>query len=311
MPKTARDPREILAAAGLNLDGRTGLEGTPEFRVSGDTHPYRRILRDQGGRWDKIERVWVFRNGDPSAELIRAIEENPPPAGLAEGATQRPHYWGHRGRLRKRFLESGGDGFPDYELLELILFQCVPRVDVKPLAKDLLARFGSLGGVVAADTERLAEFEPLNLAGITQIKAIRELARRLAREEVGRGPVLSSWDKLTRYLKTAMAHDGTEQFRVLFLNAKNGLIADEVQHTGTVNHTPAYPREVIKRALELGATAVILVHNHPSGDPTPSRADITMTKEIAEAGEKLDITLHDHVIVTKYGQSSFRDMGLL
>jgi len=251
MPKSARDPGEILAAAGLNLGERAGPESSPEFCVSGDTHPYRRILRDQGGRWDKLERVWVFQGGNPAAGLARAIEEKPPPGGLAEGPAERPHYWGHRDRLRKRFLESGGDGFPDYELLELILFQCVPRIDVKPLAKELLARFGSLGGVVAADTERLAEFEPLNLAGIAQIKAIRELARRLALEEVGRGPVLSSWDKLTRYLKTAMAHDGKESFRVLFLNAKNGLIADEVQHRGTVNHTPAYPREVIKRALEL------------------------------------------------------------
>jgi len=309
MPKPAKDTREILAAAGLNLGERTGPEGTPEFCISGDTHPYRRILRERGGRWDKLERAWVFRDSDPSAELTRAIEENPP-VGLADSAAERPHYWGHRDRLRKRFL-AGVGGFPDYELLELILFQCVPRIDVKPLAKDLLARFGSLGGVVAADTQRLAEFEPLNLAGIAHIKATRELARRLAREEVGRGPVLSSWDKLTRYLKTAMAHDGTEQFRVLFLNAKNELIADEVQHTGTVNHTPAYPREVIKRALELGATAVILVHNHPSGDPTPSRADIAMTREIAEAGDKLDIQLHDHVIVTKHGQSSFRDMGLI
>jgi len=300
-----------LAAAGLYLDERTDPDGTPEFCVSGDTHPYRRILRGQGGRWDKLERMWVFRGGDPASALTHAIEENPPAGGLAEGAAERPHYWGHRDRLRKRFLENDGGGFPDYELLELILFQCVPRIDVKPLAKDLLARFGSLGGVVAADTQRLAEFDALNLAGIAQIKAIRELARRLALEEIGRGPVLSSWDKLTGYLKTAMAHEGTEQFRVLFLNAKNGLIADEVQHSGTVNHTPAYPREVIKRALDLGATAVILVHNHPSGDPTPSRADIAMTREIAEAGDKLDIQLHDHIIVTKHGQSSFRDMGLL
>jgi len=300
---------DLLLETGLNLSGITLADGSSGYQVSGDTHPHRQAFRDAGGSWDKMKRVWVFEGADPSARIAEHLLGLP--TELSDQAQDKPHYWGHRERLRSRFMAGDGNGLPDYELLELILFQCVERIDVKPLAKELLATFGSLGGVLAADPERLAEFDKLSYAGVVHLKALHETTARVTREELTKGPVLSSWDKLINYLKTSLAHAKTERFQVLYLNAKNELIADEIQQTGTVNHTPVYPREVIKRALELGATAIIMVHNHPSGDPTPSSADIAMTKELAAAGEKLDITVHDHIIMSKHGHTSFRDLGLM
>ena len=300
---------ELLLETGLNLSGITLADGTSGYQVSGDTHPYRQAFRSAGGSWDKMKRVWVFEGDNPSARIAEHLQAMP--TELSDQAQDKPHYWGHRERLRARFMAGDSNGLPDYELLELMLFQCIGRIDVKPLAKELLATFGSLGGVLAADPKRLAEFDKLSYAGVVHLKALHEITSRVTREEVAKGPVLSSWDKLISYLKTSLAHAKTERFQVLYLNAKNELIADEVQQTGTVNHTPVYPREVIKRALELGATAIIMVHNHPSGDPTPSSADISMTKELAAAGEKLDITVHDHIIMSKHGHTSFRDLDLL
>jgi len=308
---------EILRRAGLHLTECTSIDGLPAYQVSGDTHSHRQALRQAGGAWDKMKRLWLFTGSDPAPALARHLSD---PAvadrthttgGLSDDRPDRPHYWGHRERLRQRFMEGGPDALPDYELLELILFQCVERVDVKPLAKELLATFGGLGGILAAEPDRLAGFSQLGYAAVVHFKALHACQSRVAREEIARGPVLSSWDKLISYLKTALAHAGTERFQVLFLNARNELIADEVQQTGTVNHTPLYPREVIKRALDLGATAIIMVHNHPSGDPAPSSADISMTRQLAEAAEKLDITVHDHIIMSKHGHTSFRDLGLL
>ena len=223
----------------------------------------------------------------------------------------KPHYHGHRQRLRERFLKAGGEALPDYELLELVLFPAQPRRDVKPLAKRLLDRFGSFADVISAEPERLAEVPDVGEPVIAALKTVQAAALRLAKEQVLHRPVLSSWQALLDYCRASMGYRKSEQFRILFLDRKNVLIADEVQQQGTVDHTPVYPREVVKRALELGASALIMVHNHPSGDPTPSKADIEMTREVMEAGKRLGITVHDHIVVSKGRHASFRSMGLL
>ncbi len=228
--------------------------------------------------------------------------------GLAEAA---PHYHGHRDRLRARFREAGTDALTDYELLELLLFRALPRRDVKPLAKELIAKFGSFAEAVSAPASRLAEVKGLGDAAIAELKIVQAAASRLARGQVKKRPVLSSWSNVLDYCRTAMAFAEKEQFRVLFLDKRNQLIADELQQTGTVDHTPVYPREVVKRALELSATAIILVHNHPSGDPTPSRADIQMTQTIVEIAQPLGISVHDHIIVGKEGHASFKGLRLI
>jgi DNA repair protein RadC len=226
-------------------------------------------------------------------------------------AAKPPHYHGHRERLRERFLGAGSDALADYELLELVLFRALPRGDVKPLAKDLIARFGSFAEVVSALPERLAEIKGLGQAAITELKVVEAAAHRLARGQVHKRLVLSSWSSVLDYCRTAMAFADREQLRVLFLDKRNRLIADELQQEGTVDHTPVYPREVVKRALELSATAVILVHNHPGGDPTPSRADIEMTKQIVEIARGLGIEVHDHIIVGRDGHASLRGLKLI
>ena len=208
-------------------------------------------------------------------------------------------------------MKAGADALADYEMLALLLFQAMARQDTKPLAKRLLKHFGSFNEVISAEAAALKEIEGVGEAVVVALKCVQAAALRLSREEIMNRPVLANWDKLVAYCRAAMGFEKTERFRILFLNRRNVLIADEVQQTGTVDHTPVYPREVIKRALELGATALIMVHNHPSGDPTPSKADIDMTNEVKDAGAKLGITLHDHLIMTKAGHSSFKDMGLL
>jgi len=233
------------------------------------------------------------------------------PEGKGRRAEAPPHYHGHRERLRARFREAGTDALSDYELLELVLFRALPRRDVKPLAKTLLATFGSFAETVAAPVERLAEIKGLGDAAITELKVVQAAAHRLARGEVKKRPVLSSWSAVLDYCRTAQAFADREQFRVLFLDKRNQLIADEVQQTGTVDHTPVYPREVVKRALELSATAVVLVHNHPSGDPTPSRADIEMTQQIAAVASPLGIAVHDHIIVGRDGHASLKGLKLM
>jgi DNA repair protein RadC len=222
-----------------------------------------------------------------------------------------PHFHGHRKRLRQRFLEGGGASLADYEVLELLLFSAKPRADVKPLAKALLTRFGSLSAVLGADADALARIAGMGPAAVAALKIVQEGAARMAREEIIDRPVIASWDRLLAYCRIAMAHEQVEQFRILFLDRKNKLIADEAQQRGTVDHTPVYPREVLKRALELGASAIILVHNHPSGDPTPSRADIEMTKELDDAARRLGIQVHDHVVIARASHASFKSLGLL
>jgi DNA repair protein RadC len=217
----------------------------------------------------------------------------------------------HRQRLRSRFVQGGAASVPDYELLELLLFRAIPRMDVKPLARALLERFGDFNRVISAPPARLAEVSGVGEAVITEFKIVEAAAQRLMRSRVMHRQVLSSWDALLDYCHTTMAHGDIEQFRILFLDRKNVLIADEEQSRGTVDHVPVYPREVVKRALELGASAIILLHNHPSGDPTPSEADLTMTLRIRDACEALEITLHDHLIIGKGAETSLRAQGYL
>ena len=232
------------------------------------------------------------------------IKPQDPPA-------DQPHYHGHRERLRERFHGAGPDALTDYELLEMALFAALPRRDTKPLAKALLAKFGSFAEVIHAPVARLREIEGLGEASINQIKLIAAAAQRVAKSEVKQRAALSSWNDVIDYCRASMAFADKEQFRLLFLDKRNQLIADELQQTGTVDHTPVYPREVIKRALELSATALILVHNHPSGDPTPSQADIQMTKAIVDIAAPLGISVHDHIIVGKNGHASLKGMRLM
>src|ERR1700759_3092196 len=222
-----------------------------------------------------------------------------------------PHYHGHRERLRERFYSAGPDALSDYELLELALFPAIPRRDTKPLAKALLKKFGSFAEVIHAPEARLREVDGIKDASVNQLKLIAAAASRIARGGIKRSLALSSWNDVIDYCRSGMAFADKEQFRLLFLDKRNKLIADEIQQTGTVDHTPVYPREVIKLSLELAATALILVHNHPSGDPTPSQADIQMTKAIIAIASPLGISVHDHIIVGKGGHPSLKGMRLI
>jgi len=252
-------------------------------------------------------RCSAYRCPVPKRPQSQAEPKAARPAGLSEA----PHYHGHRQRLRERFRAAGNDALSDYEMLELVLFRAIPQRDVKPLAKELIAKFGSFGEVIAAPPNLLAEIKGLGDSAITELKVVAAAAQRMAKGEVKRRKVLSSFSAVIDYCRTAMAFADREQFRVLFLDKRNQLIADEVQQTGTVDHTPVYPREVVKRALEVSATAVILVHNHPSGDPTPSRADIQMTQQIVEIAKPLGISVHDHLIVGKEGHASLKGLKLI
>jgi DNA repair protein RadC len=245
---------------------------------------------------------------EPQSHLPLRCDDARPEQSIAADL---PHYRGHRQRLRTRFLEAGAQALADYEMLELVLFRAIPHRDVKPLAKELLAKFGSFSEVISAPIERLREVGKLGEGAITELKIVQAAASRLARGQVKQRPVLSSWSSVLDYCRTAMAFADKENFRILFLDKRNHLIADEQQQSGTVDHTPVYPREVVKRALELSATAVILVHNHPSGDPTPSRADIQMTQAIIEVAHPLGIAVHDHLIVGKHGHASLKGLKLM
>ncbi len=232
----------------------------------------------------------------------------------------KPHHAGHRERLRERARTAGIHHLPDYELLELFLFRSQPQGDVKPVAKALLTRFGSLTAVLAASVEDLMTVKAEDSRGRAKgvgaetaldLAALHEVSRRVAKEEANRRTVISSWTALLAYVRLSLQHEPREQFRVLYLDKKNQLILDEIQNRGTVDHAPVYPREVVRRALELSASAMIIVHNHPSGDPTPSRADIDMTKQVIEAARALSLTVHDHLIVGREGVASFKQLGLM
>jgi DNA repair protein RadC len=227
------------------------------------------------------------------------------------GKEPKPHFHDHRKRLRARFVSAGPEALADYEMLELILFRAIPRADIKPLAKALLKEFGDFNHVISAPAARLAKVSGIGAAAVTELKLVEAAAHRLARARSLGREALSSWSALMTYCKTVMAYRETEEFRILFLDRKNVLIADEPQARGTVDHVPVYPREVAKRALELNASALILVHNHPSGDPTPSQADIDMTRRIETALGAISVILHDHVVIGKETDASFRELGLL
>jgi DNA repair protein RadC len=300
------------------------VEQDGRLAVSSPYHPnFPARARLLGGEWDATRRVWVFEahEDDRVRSLCRDIYGTDGADGVAphasavaygrnelsEGAAL-PHYFGHRQRLRERLVDSGAESLPDYELLEVILFAAHPRGDVKPVAKALLAHFGGFAEMMSAEPDALAR-AGLNLAGVAAIKAAREAALRLMRAELQQRPVVNSWDKLIDYCSAQVAHGKVEDFHILFLDRKNVLIKDERQQRGTVDHTPVYPREVVKRALELGASALILVHNHPSGDPTPSKADIAVTQDIKKAAAPLGVVLHDHVIIGRNRHISLRELG--
>ncbi|CAG0906958.1 unnamed protein product [Cyprideis torosa] len=222
----------------------------------------------------------------------------------------KPHHTGHRDRLRARFLNAP-DSLPDYELLELLLFMAIPRKDVKPIAKLLIDRFKNINGVLNASLADLQGIKGISETTAIGLKTVQAAGLRLLRQNIMNRPILNSWQRLIEYCEAAMVNDTRENFRIIFLNKKNEVIADEVQQSGTVDHTPAYPREIMKRSLELGATALILAHNHPSGDATPSQPDIALTKQIMAAAKPFDIVIHDHLIITRNGTSSFKSLGLM
>ncbi len=231
-------------------------------------------------------------------------------AGALSKGQPKPSNAGHRNRLRDRFQEAGEVALADYEMLELLLYRSIRRADTKPVAKALLARFGSFGGVLGAPQHLLCEVAGVGPSVALDLKIVAAASKRALKSEIRKREVLSSWKEVIDYCHAAMAHETREQFRILFLDKKNILIANEVQQTGTVDHTPVYPREVVRRALELSATAIILVHNHPSGDPTPSRADIEMTRTIVETAQPLGITVHDHIIIGRDGHASLKGLQL-
>jgi DNA repair protein RadC len=364
-----------LRRAGLEL--QESSDGEAAYLVSGNTFAHREILKGCGGRWSQRRQGWLFESSSPIERLAAAL-----PADAVPGLADAPAHYeaesasfsrrrrsaqqsGHRNRLRQRFLEAGPTSLPDYELLELLLFFSIDVKDTKPLAKDLLARYGNLGAVLKAAPAQLAEFQDLRkenpaiddyaayrLSDLYErdrqspeacseagerwrafendkdgrweivrlwrrretevlLKLVTELLQRVLREQIQGRPVIGSWSALLDYLQVTLSHEPIEQFRVMFLDRKNVLIKDEVQQRGTVDHTPLYPREIVKRALELAASAIIMVHNHPSGDPTPSRADLEMTQQVVAALGAVGITVHDHVIVGKNRHTSFKSQRLI
>ena len=259
-------------------------------------------MADPADLLQELERLAAAVNQKPAEPSLPLGDPRPPSPITADG---------HRARMRARLLSAGPDSVADHEMLEMVLFLALPRRDTKPIARALLTRFGSFAAAISAPLPDLRRIEGLGDAGAAALKTIQAAALRLMRAEVQEKPILNDWQRLMDYLGAVLSRERTEQFRILFLDNKNRLLADEAQSRGTVNHTPVYPREVVKRALELHATALILVHNHPSGDPAPSRDDIAMTKAIGQAASVLAVVLHDHVIVGNGRWFSFRKEGLL
>ncbi len=247
----------------------------------------------------------------PIEPELQDIATRVPPIISKDTKAPSPHYHGHRDRLKQRLLESDGEALADYELLEAILFRALPRRDTKPIAKELLQRFGSFAEVINASEGELRKIKWIKDGAIGEFALIKAATRRLLKTAVVERPVLASWAKVLDHCRAAMAFESREQFRILFLDKRNRLILDEVQQTGTIDHTPVYVREICRRALEVNATALILAHNHPSGDPTPSRGDIEMTKEIVKVARGLGISVHDHIIIAKEGHASFKGLGLI
>jgi len=324
--RTEPQPAEELEAFGLEVHASDG-----GFTVTGDTYRHHRALRQAGGRWYPERKAWRFDDAEGLAAACALISA-PAASGLAEqhAAYRTPeapsttttaewgtkHYHGHRARLRQRFLDAGAEALADYELLELLLFFAVRMRDTKPLAKELIARFGGLADVLAAEPARLGEIggfkddDERHFASVL-FKLVRDIDVRARLAGLREAPLIGSPEELSDYLASALAHVSVEEFHALFLDTQNRLIRDERLGRGTVDHTPLYPREIAKRALELGAVAVILVHNHPSGDPTPSPEDLASTQRVVEALAAVDVAVYDHVVVGRAGQTSFRARGLL
>jgi DNA repair protein RadC len=272
--------------------------------------------RSDDGRPGKDRKALASAVKDASRLLFEIDAAMPAPVDLpvlrrAKPEAARPHFHDHRSRLRQRFENAGAEALADYELLEMLLFRIIPRRDTKPLAKALIERFGDLSAVLAAPAGRIAEVNGAGPAVAAELKVLQAVIERAGRAQLKQRTVIGSWSQLVNYCRTAMAHAPREQFRVLFLDVKNQLIADEVMNEGTVDHAPVYPREVARRALELSAASVILVHNHPSGDPSPSAADVQITREIVAAAGAVGVKVHDHLVVGRNGASSFKSLGLL
>lgn len=296
---------------GLNMPEGQGAQAAPSRR--GFSEEALRGLEDLDARLPPLDVATEPARGPEFRMTDRLRSDVTAGGGLLRDETGavRPHYWGHRERLRARFLEGGHQPMPEYELLELLLFNAIARVDVKPLAKRLLATFGDLNGVIAASEHRILQVEGADRWVYLQLRIVDAFAQRMAQAKVLQREVVSSWAALISYCRTCMAHRETEQFRVLFLDRKNTVIADEALGTGTIGHVPVYPREVAKRALELNASSVILVHNHPSGDPTPSREDVEMTLRVMASCEAIDVSVHDHIVIGKEAEVSFRGARLI
>lgn len=296
----------------LKTAGRKSYAQKPSSGMSGFSEEAMRGLADLDARSAPPDAVLQPATA-PSYKRTRRLSKDASAGGgmvMDDRGNLVPHYWGHRERLRNRFLAGGHKPMPEYEILELLLFNAIERIDVKPLAKRLLAEFGDLNGVVAASEHRLLKVDGATTKVYLQLRIAEAFAQRMGQAKILKREVVTSWDDLITYCRTSMAHKETEQFRMLFLDRKNVIVADEAQAEGTVDHVPVYPREVAKRALELNASAVIMVHNHPSGDPTPSRQDIEMTEAVNMACQSIGVTIHDHVIIGKNLEFSFKSEGL-
>lgn len=296
----------------LKAAGRKSYAQQPSSGSSGFSEEALRGLADLDARSAPPDAI-LHPVTAPSYKRTRRLSKDASAGGgmvMDDRGNLVPHYWGHRERLRNRFLAGGHKPMPEYEILELLLFNAIERIDVKPLAKRLLAEFGDLNGVIAASEHRLLKVDGATPKVYLQLRIAEAFAQRMGQAKVLKREVVSSWDDLITYCRTSMAHRETEQFRMLFLDRKNVIVADEAQAEGTVDHVPVYPREVAKRALELNASAVIMVHNHPSGDPTPSRQDIEMTEAVNMACKSIGVTIHDHVIIGKNQEFSFKSEGL-
>ncbi|MEJ0059049.1 MAG: DNA repair protein RadC [Terricaulis sp.] len=272
--------------------------------------------RSNEGRSGKDRKALASAVEDASHFLFQIDAATPAPVDLplarkTKPETERPHFHDHRSRLRDRFEKAGAEALADYELLEMLLFRTIPRRDTKPLAKALIDRFGDLSAVLAAPPQRIAEVNGAGPGVAAELKVLQAVIERAGRAQVKQRTIVGSWSALINYCRTAMAHAPREQFRVLFLDVKNQLLADEVMNEGTIDHAPVYPREVARRALELSAASVILVHNHPSGDPSPSAADVQITREIVAAAGAVGVKVHDHLVIGRNGASSFKTLGLL
>ena len=306
-------PADRLARLGLEVIYRGDIDGIPAYVVRGNTYPLNDCLEAAGGHWDQEQEAWLFAGELALQKLLAQIEAAEIVAsgpGLNEASTSFEGF-AKRDPLMARLLEIGPHVISDEELLELLIETEDGIAEPRAISRELLEQFGSLGAIFAADKGRLGKIAYVNDRMVARLKAVQLALERILHQPIKENPIIGSWTSLTDFLKVTLRHKTTEHLLVLYLDRKNRLIRDEVHQQGTVDHTPLYPREIVKRALELAASAIIMVHNHPSGDPTPSKADIDMTKQVIRALESVDITVHDHVIVGRNDFLSFRAQKLI